>query len=248
MRACLVSSSCPSSAACISSCSSLTSFSMVCRSSLSSMAFSLFLVALNTLLKSGYLSNSQGHHEGSGLATKPTSWIPHLVPKSSLLKVLCLRLGPAFWWAEIARLTRITWLACARSKLSSWRQEPPGFAFQCETQQIDDAIQVEYTGIHYEIIQVWISRVFVVLYLQITGTIPIFNLYTCPGCVLIQPFTLHDVDDTLIERCHNTYMEHIAPLSQEYLGASTDNHDLPGSDRSLDNPAACFIIVMRVCG
>src|SRR6266568_5469788 len=86
MRECLVSSSCPSSASCISSCSSLTSFSMVCRSSLSSMAFSLFLVALNTLLKSGYLSNSQGHHEGSGLATKPTSWIPHLVPKKLALE------------------------------------------------------------------------------------------------------------------------------------------------------------------
>jgi hypothetical protein len=48
-----------------------------------------------------------------------------------------------------------------------------------------------------------------VLYLQITGPIPIFKLYPCASRSLIQPFALHDVGNTLIERRYHPYVEHI---------------------------------------
>src|SRR5258708_38318828 len=122
-------------------------------------------------------------------------------------------LSQVLWRAEVPGLARITCQACTRSYLFSWCRELPGLTLQRKINQIDGALQVEDSGVHYDIIQVRIVRITVMHFLQVAHPVTIFELYACTCCRLVQGFTNHYIGNTRIEWCHDARMKHSASTS-----------------------------------
>src|SRR5437879_10290407 len=87
----------------------------------------------------------------------------------------------------------------------------------------------------------------IVLCLEITSPITIFELDTCLGCCLVATFATHDIGDTVFKGGNYAYMEHVTVMSQEDLSTTSNNHNVSCSDCTLDDTVKCFMVGFGIC-
>src|SRR5437667_12309625 len=88
----------------------------------------------------------------------------------------------------------------------------------------------------------------IVLCLEITCAITIFELDAFLGCCLIKTFATHDISDSLFKGGDYAYMEHVTVMSQEDLSTTSNNHNVSCSHCTLNDTLKCFTIGLGICG
>src|SRR5579859_709902 len=136
---------------------------------------------------------------------------------------LCCEILLTLWRVEIAWLAGIRLQAHHWSQFSSHYGEPHGLVLQRLIYQINCVIQAQHSCIEHQIIQVRIVRVTMVLGLQVTMTIALFELDAPSRRISIKALALHHIGDALFERCNYASMQHVSPVCQQHLRSSANN-------------------------
>src|SRR5437764_5980426 len=74
----------------------------------------------------------------------------------------------------------------------------------------------------------------------------LFKLDTRTSGLQVEFFALHDIGNTQLEWCHYTYIQHIAPIGEEYLRSTTNYYHMSDLHFPRDHPTDGFMVDQRI--
>jgi hypothetical protein len=81
-----------------------------------------------------------------------------------------------------------------------------------------------------------------ILCLHVASSGAIFRLNTCAGSIHGQSFAACDIGNAQLQGCHHADLEHLAPVREKHLSATSDDHDVTSVYRSCDDVAYGILV------